>query len=174
MSNARFPLTLTLSLGEREQQSQPGRKIKCAGSFAARRRILPLPKGEGWGEGEPSVISRQALRSRHPSLAPEVGNNPAADAAHVAATCGKLYPGVPLVHGAGASSRTATPLRRELPARHRVVGRFLVELDDHAGHHPVRCPPLPQRKRSRGCADQTDVDAETCMQKTVGRATSAT
>ncbi len=58
---ASFPLTLTLSLGEREQQP-PGVCSAHSGlgnsvvSISERRRtILPLPKGEGRGEGEYSV-----------------------------------------------------------------------------------------------------------------------
>ena len=51
-SNAHFPLTPTLSLGERENHfpsfDEPGPSQSpnpCA-------TALPLPKGEGWGEGE--------------------------------------------------------------------------------------------------------------------------
>src|SRR5580765_3091098 len=56
-----FPLTLALSLGEREQQGS----YWCladgcwpdsgTGAIESRRTILPLPRGEGRGEGEPSV-----------------------------------------------------------------------------------------------------------------------
>ena len=56
--NARFPLTLTLSLGEREQPLFAFRNFK-AHSAEDRRGLakplgvfLPLLKGEGWGEGK--------------------------------------------------------------------------------------------------------------------------
>ena len=58
-----FPLTLTLSLREREQQAPDcllanGRWANSdMGAIQRRRAILPLPKGEGWGEGEPSVAN---------------------------------------------------------------------------------------------------------------------
>src|SRR6266496_1634772 len=53
-----FPLTLTLSLGEREQQppalclAHTGLANSVTGMAERRRTILPLPKGEGRGEGE--------------------------------------------------------------------------------------------------------------------------
>ena len=56
-----FPLTLTLSLREREQQASDwclayGRWANSRTGVIERRwSILPLPKGEGRGEGEPSV-----------------------------------------------------------------------------------------------------------------------
>ncbi len=56
-----FPLTLTLSLREREQQASDwcladGRWANSStGLIEMRWTILPLPKGEGRGEGEPSV-----------------------------------------------------------------------------------------------------------------------
>ena len=56
-----FPLTLTLSLREREVQAPgwclaDGRWANSAmGVIERQRTILPLPRGEGRGEGEPSV-----------------------------------------------------------------------------------------------------------------------
>jgi len=67
-----FPLTLPLSLGEREPPPAPGLESEAysggsdfgplaeqdggpSGDVRAphqQQRILPLPKGEGWGEGE--------------------------------------------------------------------------------------------------------------------------
>ena len=48
---APFPLTLTLSLGEREQlESRSGKPT--VQDFSAERMAHPLPKGEGWGGGK--------------------------------------------------------------------------------------------------------------------------
>ena len=53
-----FPVTLTLSLGEREQQSRISRLSNArpvnpvAGSDVSLATIPPLPGGEGRGEGE--------------------------------------------------------------------------------------------------------------------------
>src|SRR6185312_7042547 len=58
MNNASVPLTLTLSRGEREQQAMSPRWFvkllaNTAIGFVLRlNKILPLPKGEGRGEGE--------------------------------------------------------------------------------------------------------------------------
>ena len=68
-----FPLSLALSLREREQQASDSCLADgCwahSGTSAIERRwtILPLPSGEGWGEGEPSVahLTVQAVRLRH-------------------------------------------------------------------------------------------------------------
>ncbi|HKS36805.1 MAG TPA: hypothetical protein VJW76_06425, partial [Verrucomicrobiae bacterium] len=71
-SHGTFPLTLTLSPGEREQQftrcdvlnisgfvscigfsrEKGRRESECVRLRRERWTILPLPKGEGWGEGE--------------------------------------------------------------------------------------------------------------------------
>src|SRR2546430_1479876 len=68
------PLTLTVSLREREQASnttgfsceRPG--IARAGRLRKREAILPLPKREGWGEGKgivgPGTRVRSALNVR--------------------------------------------------------------------------------------------------------------
>jgi hypothetical protein len=56
-----FPLTLTLSLREREQQASDwclanGRWANSGtGVIEERWTILPLPKGEGRGEGEHDI-----------------------------------------------------------------------------------------------------------------------
>src|SRR5713101_5479926 len=56
-----FPLTQTLSIREREQQASDwcladGRWANSGTRVIERRRtILPLPRGEGRGEGEPSI-----------------------------------------------------------------------------------------------------------------------
>ncbi len=58
-----FPLTLTLSLREREQRASDGCLAKnCSpnsGTVVIERRwtVLPLPRGEGRGEGEHSVAN---------------------------------------------------------------------------------------------------------------------
>ncbi len=64
--NSTFPLTPTLSLGERVNHSAPlvgtSRAINLQPS---RYLLLLLPKGEGWGEGEGSV--------RNPPLPGQIG-----------------------------------------------------------------------------------------------------
>ena len=71
-----FPLTLTLSLGEREHQpsssfSSSVRPANPAHCFALRLdTILPLPQGEGRGEGEgielqPAVFFPAQRTARH-------------------------------------------------------------------------------------------------------------
>jgi len=55
MEKALFPLTLSLSLGERETVIQSGRIILRAAFGLRPKPVLPLPEGEGWGEGEESV-----------------------------------------------------------------------------------------------------------------------
>ena len=60
---AEFPLTLTLSPGEREQRARDACSANnCSAESATivierRRTVLPRPKGEGRGEGEPSVAN---------------------------------------------------------------------------------------------------------------------
>src|SRR2546425_12839060 len=51
-SHTRFPLTPTLSLGERESHFPSFDEPETLQSPDACARALPLPKGEGWGEGE--------------------------------------------------------------------------------------------------------------------------
>ena len=58
-----FPLTLSLSLREREQRASDrclaDTRLANSGTGVSERRwnILPLPKGEGRGEGEPRVAN---------------------------------------------------------------------------------------------------------------------
>jgi hypothetical protein len=54
-SPATFPLTPALSLGEREPRSPSPEQLWFAGCANARPTILPLPEGEGWGEGKRDV-----------------------------------------------------------------------------------------------------------------------
>ncbi len=49
--NTLFPLTLTLSPREREQVSAIREHSLSREPFARRRKVPPLPGGEGWGEG---------------------------------------------------------------------------------------------------------------------------
>jgi hypothetical protein len=51
-SGTLFPLTLTLSLGEREQLLSAWEYSLNNEHFPALSRVPPLPEGEGWGEGE--------------------------------------------------------------------------------------------------------------------------
>src|SRR5438034_4184958 len=52
MSDALFPLTPALSLRERENRILSLEKPTRYSLSKARPIVLPLPKGEGWGEGE--------------------------------------------------------------------------------------------------------------------------
>jgi hypothetical protein len=51
-SCALFPLTVTLSLGERRLFWTAWEYSLNGEHFPALPMVLPLPKGEGWGEGE--------------------------------------------------------------------------------------------------------------------------
>jgi hypothetical protein len=58
-----FPLTPTLSLGEREPQST-ARANPSGLRFADRlARIPPFPEGKGWGEGELGIFIRAIVES---------------------------------------------------------------------------------------------------------------
>jgi hypothetical protein len=54
-SCALFPLTPALSLWERGNRIQPRDESKPFDFSQTRPVWLPLPKGEGWGEGEGTV-----------------------------------------------------------------------------------------------------------------------
>ena len=66
-----FPLTLTLSLGEREQPLDAffkfkGRPAESSRGLARKREMIPpLPKGEGRGEGKVSIHLTSILIFRH-------------------------------------------------------------------------------------------------------------
>lgn len=47
-----FPLILAFSLGEQKQVTNVSDKPDALGFVSALDQFLPLPKGEGWGEGE--------------------------------------------------------------------------------------------------------------------------
>ena len=74
---SRFPSSLTLSHGEREQPAagpvvrEVRREDTALGCAESQRRILPLPEGEGWGEGE--ADSRSGNRV---GTSPEVCGSP--------------------------------------------------------------------------------------------------
>jgi hypothetical protein len=53
-----FPLTPALSPREREPRCQRLCEFEALGFFARREMILPLPWGEGWGEGERAAVLR--------------------------------------------------------------------------------------------------------------------
>jgi hypothetical protein len=55
-SDAAFPLTPALSLGEREDVRQRVREADTLGTVERLSSVLPLPKGEGWGEGEQAAL----------------------------------------------------------------------------------------------------------------------
>ena len=62
-----FPLTLTLSLGEREQPLEvffkfKGHQAEFSGGLAKKLGMIPpLPKGEGRGEGEVCIHLTKTL-----------------------------------------------------------------------------------------------------------------
>src|SRR6185503_14988801 len=59
---ALFPLTLALSLGEREQLSSRCERSSGSGFICSRPMVLPLPEGEGRGEGgDDTRTKRRAL-----------------------------------------------------------------------------------------------------------------
>src|SRR6185436_6214811 len=60
-SNGLIPLTPALSRRERESRRQSFRSSEGPGVVAARQMVLPLPTGEGRGEGD------QHVRSTEPS-----------------------------------------------------------------------------------------------------------
>jgi len=63
-SEASFPLTPGLSLGERENPRLLAGESEAARTFKSCGWWLALPKGEGWGEGEGNSRARHTLRTR--------------------------------------------------------------------------------------------------------------
>jgi len=59
-SDVSFPLTPSLSLREREDRRPRVQTPGAPGQRAKRDATLPLPKGEGWGEGEQSACPPSA------------------------------------------------------------------------------------------------------------------
>jgi len=55
VSKGFFPLTPTLSLGERESHRPFRYESGAHNLFKWLAAIPPLPKGEGWGEGEQTL-----------------------------------------------------------------------------------------------------------------------
>src|SRR3989442_6374796 len=60
-SDTLFPLTPTLSLGERERRCARVRRLRGPWFIERWEMALSLPKGEGWGEGEVCVRTGRAL-----------------------------------------------------------------------------------------------------------------
>ena len=58
-----FPLTPILSLGERENRVRPVAPPVALGFFSRRCAGLPLPEGEGWGEGKGNSLRRAGAAS---------------------------------------------------------------------------------------------------------------
>ena len=56
-----FPLTLSLCLRERELPMR-GKQASGAGFVSRRRTVLPLPSGEGRGDGKCPVFGRKVLK----------------------------------------------------------------------------------------------------------------
>jgi hypothetical protein len=59
-----FPLTPTLSLGEREKPRQSVGEKEIIGTSETRAWRFPLPKGEGQGEGKGNVRTASGSRIR--------------------------------------------------------------------------------------------------------------
>jgi tetratricopeptide (TPR) repeat protein len=68
-SDAPFPLTPALSPGEREKRSPLAKQSEAPGLGEKRNASLPLPGGEGRGEGEQSVRTAEASGSPSSSIA---------------------------------------------------------------------------------------------------------
>ena len=68
-----FPLTLTLSPRERELLSPTWEYSLNSEHFPALPRLLPLPEGEGWGEGEGRVLLNSHHNSSFPQALPWAG-----------------------------------------------------------------------------------------------------
>ncbi len=56
LSDAHFPLTPALSLRERVPRRQLFEEPVALGLFEGQDAVLPLPEGEGWGEGEQPTL----------------------------------------------------------------------------------------------------------------------
>jgi hypothetical protein len=63
-----FPLTPTLSLRERGSLCQSVGESEAIGICESRALVLPLLRGEGWGEGELGNPHLLALRDNHGSV----------------------------------------------------------------------------------------------------------
>ena len=61
-TDALFPLTPALSLRERERCVPHPAQTEALRFIVSRDAILPLPKGEGWGEGEETARNRATRR----------------------------------------------------------------------------------------------------------------
>ena len=66
-----FPLTPTLSPRERENLRQSVGESEAAGFVERRALVPPLPKGEGWGEGEGIVLLEHVARLQCIRLFPD-------------------------------------------------------------------------------------------------------
>jgi hypothetical protein len=79
ISNVPVPLTPALSRREREDSRQSAVNMDASGKVERRSAILPLPAGEGWGEGERELGTRKdlgfAIGSRIPNWELGVGND---------------------------------------------------------------------------------------------------
>jgi hypothetical protein len=60
-SDVVFPLTPALSLREREEARQRVRETGVPGIVGQLAWVLPLPEGEGWGEGEQAARPSKPL-----------------------------------------------------------------------------------------------------------------
>ena len=160
-----FPLTLTLSLGEREQQADTfGDSESLLANPVARfskrlRAILPLPEVEGRGEGKGDFICFVTCDCLFlPS--PSAGNNLAMDAEREVAIHARSFLESLLFLDAAANSKTAKLSLQLWPTTRRVPHLFSFVPDGRAVNRPVQYPETPRRRKNPKCIRQKCVAGE--------------